>query len=390
VATGYVYVLVNSAMPGLVKVGKTSRSASERVDELSGATGVPAPFVLAFEQLFEDCALAEDFVHAELERRGLRPANNREFFRASPSEVVKVILQAPGLADGPGEATDTDDDNADLLSPDPPEDEWQLEAPLPRKPWEDIFEEADANYYGTGDTIQDYEEALELYKQAARLGSTLAYERIGGMYYLGEGVKEDERMAFKFYKEGAKKGNYYCCMEMAKIFRSHEQTENARKAWNAFFDKRRKTINEEIEEYLMKFITACISYIDDNIYCGQTIENCDVLRTIGMELFKYFDGRVDPELPEAPQRRTVSARNWVCDNLLEGADLPRREPADPSKCLPLDPDYPYWKPAERRNVSPSTVNDLPAGSEARLAAVPVAAPSQDKPRRRWWQAIGWP
>lgn len=71
-AFGYVYLLVNSSMPGLVKVGKTTRPAFDRVAELSGATGVATPFIVAFEQAFADCDAAEQFIHAELERRGLR------------------------------------------------------------------------------------------------------------------------------------------------------------------------------------------------------------------------------------------------------------------------------------------------------------------------------
>jgi hypothetical protein len=61
---GWIYVLVNSSLPGLVKVGRTSRSTQERVAELSAATGVPTPFVLAFDQEFEDCVAAEQSVHA--------------------------------------------------------------------------------------------------------------------------------------------------------------------------------------------------------------------------------------------------------------------------------------------------------------------------------------
>ncbi len=224
-AAGYIYVLANSSMPGLLKVGKTTRLPSERVAELSGATGVPVPFIVAFEQFFSDCGLAEDYVHLELERRGFREASNREFFRASANEVIRIILQAPGLADGPEVAAgENDDEDAGLLSPDSLGDEWLRL----RKLWDDILEEADNYYYGLGDTIQDYEEALTLYKQAARLGSLLAYERLGFIYDVGQGVKEDENRAFQFYKEGAKRGNYYCYMEMENIFCRKGQFENAR------------------------------------------------------------------------------------------------------------------------------------------------------------------
>ncbi len=64
---GYIYVLVNSAMPGLVKVGKTARDPVGRAQELSGATGVAAPFMVVFEQVFVDCDAAESAIHRSLE-----------------------------------------------------------------------------------------------------------------------------------------------------------------------------------------------------------------------------------------------------------------------------------------------------------------------------------
>ena len=42
---GYVYVMSNVAMPGLYKIGCTSRNPYERASDLY-STGVPAPFVV--------------------------------------------------------------------------------------------------------------------------------------------------------------------------------------------------------------------------------------------------------------------------------------------------------------------------------------------------------
>ena len=43
VINGYVYILSNPAMPGLLKIGYTERDVQERVKELSN-TGIPSPF----------------------------------------------------------------------------------------------------------------------------------------------------------------------------------------------------------------------------------------------------------------------------------------------------------------------------------------------------------
>lgn len=74
------YVLANSSMPGLVKVGKTTRLPSDRADELSGVTGVATPFIVVYEEYFDDCDAVEAHVHTRLAGKGLRLSANREFF----------------------------------------------------------------------------------------------------------------------------------------------------------------------------------------------------------------------------------------------------------------------------------------------------------------------
>ena len=74
---GFIYVLVNSSMPGLVKIGKTTRRPSDRVRELSGVTGVPTPFVVAYEEYFADCDEAETYLHSNLSNSGIRVSESR-------------------------------------------------------------------------------------------------------------------------------------------------------------------------------------------------------------------------------------------------------------------------------------------------------------------------
>ena len=75
---GYVYILSNAHMPGLVKVGFTTRAVEERVAELNSGTAVPAPFVI--EAIFPsgDPERHEQEVHDRLASTRLP---GREFFR---------------------------------------------------------------------------------------------------------------------------------------------------------------------------------------------------------------------------------------------------------------------------------------------------------------------
>lgn len=78
--SGYVYVLINPSLDGMVKIGKTTRSPEERAKELSQATGTPTPFVVVYKAYFNDCSKAEAYVHTMLEEQGYRVSSNREFF----------------------------------------------------------------------------------------------------------------------------------------------------------------------------------------------------------------------------------------------------------------------------------------------------------------------
>lgn len=237
---GFLYVLANSAMPGVVKVGKTTRSPAERASELSGATGLPTAFIVVYEQLFADCGAAESFVHLYLEQQGYRVADNREFFNAPVNLVVKAISLAPGAIDNCAAINDQVAEEDELLPDRNPNEHDELcdltlePAVSPPRPWEAVFAEAEYHYYGVGDYLEDHAEALRLYRKAAQLGALEAFSKIGQMYEGGEGTPENKSKALEFYKEGARKGNIYCYWLMGELFRFERKKENAEKCYGLF------------------------------------------------------------------------------------------------------------------------------------------------------------
>ncbi|WP_075793750.1 GIY-YIG nuclease family protein [Massilia putida] len=215
---GYLYVLANSAMPGLVKVGKTTRTPSERAEELSGVTGLPTPFIVVYEQLFDDCSAAEQFVHTLLESRGFRVSTNREFFNAPVNDVIRAILATPGAATGevsPRPATNVPDEKE-------------------RPAWLDLMSQAEQHYYGHGDTLEDHAEALRLYKQAIKLGGRIAFAIVGRMYEEGEGSPKNLEEALYHYKQGANNGDIYCYWCMALLFLNTQNNANMTKCADLF------------------------------------------------------------------------------------------------------------------------------------------------------------
>lgn len=85
---GYVYILTNEAMPGLVKIGKTTRSVEQRAAELTH-TGIPFPFDVAAQVYSPDCSELEQLVHAQLAE--CRVNAQREFFLCDISKAELTL-----------------------------------------------------------------------------------------------------------------------------------------------------------------------------------------------------------------------------------------------------------------------------------------------------------
>jgi T5orf172 domain len=87
--TGIVYILTNPAMPGIVKIGKTSRgSIDARLNELY-STGVPVPFDCVFAGRVIDESKVEKAFHLAFGPYRLNP--KREFFQIEPEQAIALL-----------------------------------------------------------------------------------------------------------------------------------------------------------------------------------------------------------------------------------------------------------------------------------------------------------
>lgn len=115
---GIVYLLTNECMPGLVKIGKTSRrDLDARMRELY-TTGVPVPFECAYAcrvQLTHMGQL-ESALHTAFAPN--RVNVNREFFRISPSQVIPLMKLMNHLNEGDATAEVTAEINNDINTED--------------------------------------------------------------------------------------------------------------------------------------------------------------------------------------------------------------------------------------------------------------------------------
>lgn len=84
-----VYVLSNPAMPGLVKIGRTSsEEAGTRIAQLY-STGVPFPFKLEFACKVENPDEVEQALHRAFLPNRVNP--KREFFSIEPDQAIAIL-----------------------------------------------------------------------------------------------------------------------------------------------------------------------------------------------------------------------------------------------------------------------------------------------------------
>lgn len=193
---GWVYLLMNPSMNGLIKIGKTTRDPDDRVQELSGVTGVPTPFVLVYKSYFQNCHDAEAYIHTSLETQNYRIANNREFFSAPVETGINAIIEASKHF-----ATTGSDHSIECDQPESYASKTSV--------YEDIMQTGDNCYYGLGDAIQNTRQALKHYMQAYKLGSPDACLALGKIYSI-EKDYADEMKAIDFFNEGVRRGLGEC------------------------------------------------------------------------------------------------------------------------------------------------------------------------------------
>jgi hypothetical protein len=84
---GYIYILSNPKMKGLLKIGLSTRPVQERIAELSSATGVPAPFELEAYFVSTDPEGHEQRIHDSLAAHRVK---GKEFFELQISRALQV------------------------------------------------------------------------------------------------------------------------------------------------------------------------------------------------------------------------------------------------------------------------------------------------------------
>jgi len=85
---GFVYILSNPAMPGLIKIGKTRLHPVDRAAQLQ-TTGVPAGFKVEYACRTPDPEVVEKAMHVAFGPK--RVSDRREFFRIDLAQAIALL-----------------------------------------------------------------------------------------------------------------------------------------------------------------------------------------------------------------------------------------------------------------------------------------------------------
>jgi hypothetical protein len=89
-SAGFVYIMINPAMRGLVKIGLTERTPADRAKDLRG-TAVPDDFIVVYDELVTDCKFVENRLHTRFDDYRYQP--NREFFQIPIREAIRGLME---------------------------------------------------------------------------------------------------------------------------------------------------------------------------------------------------------------------------------------------------------------------------------------------------------
>jgi len=94
-STGHIYVLQNTSVPGVFKIGFTERSVADRVNEINSSSGVISPWQVRDFWFTQNPYAMEQEIHRRL--NDFRVEDNREGFAVSFDIAHDVIFEVLGI-----------------------------------------------------------------------------------------------------------------------------------------------------------------------------------------------------------------------------------------------------------------------------------------------------
>lgn len=188
---GFVYVMTNAQIRGMVKIGKTPGPPEDSTQEVL-AGGAVDILQLRDAVYFSDAHAAENFIHDQLAMYGdrTRPGYFAVALEVATDALAEAMARLVGTRMARRQGTVSDDDQSGS----------------------ETFAQAEnmrASYPAA---------ALLHFERAARAGEARAYIALAGMYENGEGVDPDPQRALEWLQKGARANVRECQGALAERY----------------------------------------------------------------------------------------------------------------------------------------------------------------------------
>lgn len=198
---GWVYIISNKAIPGVIKVGYSTKDPSLRAAELG--TGAPVPYQVEYEALVDNPRQIEKLAHEMLAFVNA----GKEWFECDVGIALKAIKTICSDKQTYFERYGSEGTNATVSKME------KVQSPKKKPSTQKITPKTNdkyelANQYDLGNgQKKNLKEAFRLYLEAAQDGCELAQLKAGMCYLKGRGTEKDEEKALHFFKLAATSGN---------------------------------------------------------------------------------------------------------------------------------------------------------------------------------------
>lgn len=239
IKSGYVYILSNPLIEGVIEIRRTIRDPETEIEELYPSHGLSSPVLLVYKEYFLNCIQAEAIIHGFLEERNYQVTPNKTFFSFPISEAITLLKS--------------------IKSHLPIREKNGFPWPSREKLYfgtagiiHDFIKKGTQALQGWEDTMPNFSLAFDYLEKAGNLGSAEAYLIMGKT--LIKPPLDDEKnqgnvlRALEYFEKGValKDGpaSNHCIAELAGIFSgkhlwadaafTHES--NAKLCWGKYFE----------------------------------------------------------------------------------------------------------------------------------------------------------
>ena len=105
--------------------------------------------------------------------------------------------------------------------------------------WAELLYSAGYEYFTGRNMTQDYEKAIQIWKQAVDKGSSEAMFALGNAYYNGEGVNQDYQLAFEWYGNACNLGHANAMYNLARCYEKGDGVEKNASLALSWYEKQR-------------------------------------------------------------------------------------------------------------------------------------------------------